>query len=169
MGVSLHPHTFSEGAEGVSSKFYGNDLCPAGLGSTLRPHQYAAGVERFFSTLHRQLKLNLLTHSRAWSPGNLISSASQLSFTHRLSLSLPDQRRSLVTAARTGHCLADLLPTLITLPGSSGSRYQEAAGTGGSGSSSGLWYTDTGTGIGYDTYRIHRYTFFQKTLIRGYG
>ena len=29
-------------------------------------------------------------------------------------------------------------------------------------------YTDTVTGIGYDTYRIRRYALSQKTLIRGY-
>jgi len=33
----------------------------------------------------------------------------------------------------------------------------------------GLCYTNTGTGIGYDTYRICGYALFQKTLIRGYG
>jgi len=32
-----------------------------------------------------------------------------------------------------------------------------------------LCYTDTGTGIGYDTYRIRGYALSQKTLIRGYG
>ena len=31
-----------------------------------------------------------------------------------------------------------------------------------------LCYTDTGTGIRYDTYRIRGYALFQKTLIRGY-
>ena len=33
----------------------------------------------------------------------------------------------------------------------------------------GLCYTDTGTGIGYDTYRIRGYVLSQKTLIRGYS
>ena len=32
-----------------------------------------------------------------------------------------------------------------------------------------LCYTDTGTGIGYDTYQIRGYALSQKTLIRGYG
>ena len=35
--------------------------------------------------------------------------------------------------------------------------------------SSRLCYTDTGTGIGYDTYRIRGYALSQKTLIQGYG
>ena len=78
--------------------------CPVASGGT------------FFHSFHHRLK-SLWLHSRAWSPQNLICSASPFSvlLSHplslSLSLSLSDQRPSLATAARPRHYLADLLHT----------------------------------------------------------
>ena len=97
--------------------------CPVASGGT------------FFHSFHHRLK-SLWLHSRAWSPQNLICSASPFS-SLILSLSLSLSLRSAAQLGDGG--AAASLPgwsaPYVTWHGSSASRYhQEAAGTSGSGS-----------------------------------